>query len=70
VLGKKPSEHTNLKRVNCQANGQLYLQAYSPILDMFWITSYVVTMPNPMEEVLGVHTLPQHALQMPSLQMN
>ena len=40
MLGKKLSEHISLKRVNCQVIGPLYLQAYSQILDMYWITSY------------------------------
>tara|TARA_Y100000588_G_C13671829_1_gene676542 strand:+ start:62 stop:274 length:213 start_codon:yes stop_codon:yes gene_type:complete len=70
MLGKKLSEHISLKRVNCQVIGPLYLQAYSQILDMYWITSYVDTMLNPMEEVPVEHTQPPHDSRMQSSLMS
>ena len=66
MLGKKHSELTNLKRVNCQVIGQHCLQAYSLIPAMFWIISYADTMQNRMAGVLVEHTPHPPGLRMQS----
>ena len=70
MLGKKRSERINLKRVNCQVIGPLYLLVYLQTLGMYWITFSAVTMLNLMVGVLVEHTPHRPDLQMPSLLMN
>jgi hypothetical protein len=70
MLGKRPSEHTNHKRVNYLVIGQLYLLVYSQIQVTFWIIFYVDMMLKQMVEVLVEHTPHRLGSRTQSLRMN
>ena len=56
MLGKRLYGPTNLRPVNCQMIGRLYLLVCSQILVMYWIIYSVVMMLNLMVEAHAVHT--------------